>query len=77
MISYVYYDALQRRTANATIYFLNPFNPEFNNEFITQYIVVLAFPKKYGGLFNPLKPEFTIVIFIHYKPRSAVAILGL
>ena len=27
--------------------------------------------------FNPLHPEFTIVIFIHYKPRIAVAILGL
>ena len=30
-------------------------------------------------MFNPLKPEFTIeftiVIFIHYKPRIAVAIL--
>ena len=24
--------------------------------------------------FNPLRPEFTIVIFIHYKPRIAVAI---
>ena len=24
-----------------------------------------------------LKPEFTIVIFIHYKPRIAVAILAL
>ena len=26
---------------------------------------------------NPLKPEFTIVIFIHYKSRIAVAILDL
>ena len=26
---------------------------------------------------NPLKPEVTIVIFIHYKPRIAVAILDL
>ena len=26
---------------------------------------------------NPLKPELTIVIFIHYKPRIAVAILDL
>ena len=24
---------------------------------------------------NPSKPEFTIVIFIHYKPRIAAAIL--
>ena len=29
------------------------------------------------GLINPFKPEFTIVIFIHYKPRIAVAILDL
>ena len=28
-------------------------------------------------LFNSFKPEFTIVIFIHYKPRIAAAILGL
>ena len=27
--------------------------------------------------FNPFKPEFTIVIFIQYKPRIAVAILVL
>ena len=26
---------------------------------------------------NHFKPEFTIVIFIHYKPRIAVAILDL
>ena len=26
---------------------------------------------------NPFKPEFTIVIFIHYKSRIAVAILDL
>ena len=23
---------------------------------------------------NPFRPEFTIIIFIHYKPRIAVAI---
>ena len=28
-------------------------------------------------LVNPFKPEFTIVISIHYKPRIAVAILDL
>ena len=28
-------------------------------------------------MLNPFKPEFTIVIFIHYKPRIAVAILDL
>ena len=27
--------------------------------------------------FNLFEPEFTIVIFIHYKPRIAVAILDL
>ena len=27
--------------------------------------------------FNPFKPEFAIVIFIHYKPHIAVAILDL
>ena len=26
---------------------------------------------------NPFKPEFTIVIFIHYKPRIAVEFLDL
>ena len=31
----------------------------------------------YDLLINPFKPEFTIVIFIHYKPRIAVAILDL
>ena len=29
------------------------------------------------AILNPFKPEFTIVIFIHYKPRIAVAILDL
>ena len=28
-------------------------------------------------VFNPFNPEFTIVIFIHYKPRIAAAILDL
>ena len=27
--------------------------------------------------FNPFKPEFTINIFTHYKPRIAAAILNL
>ena len=26
---------------------------------------------------NPLKPDFTVVIFIHYKSRLAIAILDL
>ena len=28
-------------------------------------------------MINPFRPEFIIVIFIHYKPRIAVAILDL
>ena len=28
-------------------------------------------------IITPFKPEFTIVIFIHYKPRIAVTILDL
>ena len=28
-------------------------------------------------MFNPFNPEFTIVIFIHYKQQIAVAILDL
>ena len=30
-----------------------------------------------GFMVNPFKPEFAIVIFIHYKPRIAGAILDL
>ena len=30
-----------------------------------------------GPRVNPFKPEFNIVISIHYKPRIAVAILDL
>ena len=33
--------------------------------------------EKYEMPINPLEPEFTIVIFIHYKPRISVAILNL
>ena len=33
--------------------------------------------KLHSFYFNPFKPEFAIVIFIHYKPRIAVAILDL
>ena len=29
------------------------------------------------SMFNPFEAEFTIVIFIRYKPRIAVAILDL
>ena len=37
-------------------------------------LIVHVNPNHY---FNPFKPEFTIVIYIHYKPRIAVAILDL
>ena len=30
-----------------------------------------------NDLIDPFKPEFTIVIFIHYKPRIAVPIFDL
>ena len=34
-------------------------------------------PNFKSGMFNLFKPEFTIVIFTHYKLRIAVAILDL
>ena len=37
----------------------------------------IGIPMKRTELINPFKPEFTMVIFIHYKPRIAVAILDL
>ena len=39
---------------------------------IAQWINASLFDPR---ILNPLKPEFTIVIFIHYKPRIAVAIV--
>ena len=36
--------------------------------------VMEAYKKR---VFNPFRPEFTIVIFIHYKSRIAIAILDL
>ena len=36
----------------------------------------MVYPKIFQR-FNPFKPEFAIVIFIHYKPRIAGAILDL
>ena len=45
-----------------------------------QWLISLHFnciPYLVITLFNPFQPEFTIVIFIHYKPRIAVAILDL
>ena len=37
----------------------------------------MAYTKIFKRLNNPFKLDFTIVIFIHYKPRIAVAILDL
>ena len=37
----------------------------------------IAIPGLFSSCLNPLKSEFIIVIFIHYKPRIAVAILDL
>ena len=43
---------------------------------IPQAVYIILLSRVYLT-FNPFKPEFTIVIFIHYKPRIAVAILDL
>ena len=43
---------------------------------ITDFFMLLACASPFKQ-FNPFKPEFTIVIFIHYKPQIAVAILDL
>ena len=44
----------------------------------TAIIYIFFFYKQHFLIhFNPFKPQFTIVIFIHYKPRIAVAILDL
>ena len=40
----------------------------------SQMSIIQAY-KEWG--FNPFNPEFTTVIFMHYKPRIAVAILNL
>ena len=39
-------------------------------------LISMVYTKNNSAL-NPFKPEFIIVIFIHYKPRIAVAILDL
>ena len=54
---------------------------KFNTKWVLHNIEI----KLFNGQFvfvnykwtNPFKPDFTIVIFIHYKPRIAVAILDL
>ena len=47
-----------------------------NNFSILEMILNIMFCL-YQVWLNPFKPEFTIVIFIHYKPRIAIAILDL
>ena len=47
--------------------------PSFNNSANKDFALVMELQE----CLNPFKPEFTIVIFIHYKPRIAVAILDL
>ena len=57
-----------------------------SNDVISIYILTLFMYSKrfmcfslfvFKLSFNPFKPEFTIVILIHYKPRIAAAILDL
>ena len=43
---------------------------------ITSYVNILS-PEIRLSNISPFKLEFTIAIFIHYKPRIAVAILDL
>ena len=40
-------------------------------------VYTLIFQRCQSWMINPFKPEFTIVTFIYYKPRIAVAILDL
>ena len=48
-----------------------------NMSHFTTLAVVNDFIRFISKYFNPFKPEFTIVVFIHYKPRIAAAILDL
>ena len=45
--------------------------------FVLRKTVAVFCCRSHDMLVNPFKPEFTMVIFIHYKPRIAVAILNL
>ena len=38
---------------------------------------VVSYDNDHNSVLNPFRPDFTIVIFIHYKLRIAVAILDL
>ena len=52
-------------------------DPKFKWVNITQQFVSFETKNMQILLLNPLRPEFFIVIFTHYKPRIAVAILDL
>ena len=55
----------------------NVYNLEIMNKYqLTSHSSPHSFNNPYTAI-NPLEPEFTIVIFIHYKPRIAIAILDL
>ena len=44
---------------------------------IWPYVVLMLDQRRRRWPVNPVRPDFTVVIFIHYKPRIAVAILDL
>ena len=52
------------------LYFANMWNSK-----IFHILGDMIYIVKLSSLFNPFKAEFAIVIFIHYKPRIAIAIL--
>ena len=52
-----------------------PITLEVDRPLGTQIVFISGF--QFVPRINPFKPEFTIVIFIHYKSRIAVAILDL
>ena len=63
-----------------SIFFVNkggypPCGAEWGGGFNPVTTVVLSDERV--NLINPFKPEFITVIFIHYKPKIAVAILDL
>ena len=39
--------------------------------------IVWEYGTRIHSVLNPSRPEFAIVIFVHYKPQIAVAILDL
>ena len=60
------------------LFTINPLRADHDNSQL--YLLYYQIKASILGMilaFNPFKPEFTIVIFIHYKPRIAVAILDL